>query len=47
VVETGDSRNSDALNRDVEAIGNVQVFKGDNLLVNGHPVALVYVRLKA
>lgn len=47
VVETGDSRNSEALNRDPEAIGNVQVFKGDNLLVNGHPVALVYVRLRA
>lgn len=46
VVEAGDSRNSDALNRDPEAIGNVQVFKGDNLLVNGHPVSLVYVRLK-
>jgi beta-lactamase regulating signal transducer with metallopeptidase domain len=47
VVETGDSRNSEALNRDPDVIGNVQVFKGDNLLVNGHPVALVYVRLKA
>jgi beta-lactamase regulating signal transducer with metallopeptidase domain len=46
VVETGDSRNSEALNRDPDAIGNVQVFK-DDLLVNGHPVALVYVRLKA
>ena len=47
VVETGDSRDSEALSRDPDAIGNVQVFKGENLLVNGHPVALVYVRLKA
>lgn len=47
VLEAGDSRNSEALNRDPEAIGNVQVFKGDNMVVNGHPVSLVYVRLKA
>lgn len=46
VVETGDSRDSAPLNRDPDAIGNVQVFKADNLVVNGHPVALVYVRLK-
>jgi hypothetical protein len=47
VVEYGDSRNSEALNREPERIGNVQVFKTETLVFNGHPTSLVYVRLKA
>lgn len=47
VVEYGDSRDSEALNRAPDRIGNVQVFKTERLVFNGHPVSLVYVRLKA
>ncbi|HEU4884538.1 MAG TPA: M56 family metallopeptidase [Longimicrobium sp.] len=46
VIEYGDSRNSEALNREPDRIGNVQVFKTERLVFNGHPVGLVYVRLK-
>ncbi len=47
MVEYGDSNNSEALNRDVDGIDDVQVFKGKELVFNGHQVALVYVRMKA
>ncbi|HEX5869714.1 MAG TPA: M56 family metallopeptidase [Longimicrobium sp.] len=46
VLEYGDSNDSEPLNRDQERIGNVQVFKGENLVFNGHEVGLIYVRLK-
>jgi len=46
VREYGDSRNSQPLDRQVEDIADVQVFKGENLVFGGHPVSLVYVRLK-
>jgi hypothetical protein len=47
VLEYGDSDNAEALNRDTESIANVQVFKTESLVFNGHPVSLVYVRRKA
>jgi beta-lactamase regulating signal transducer with metallopeptidase domain len=46
VVQYGDSRNSEALNRDQDRIANVQVFKSESMVFNGHPVGLVYVRRK-
>jgi hypothetical protein len=46
VVEYGDSNNSEALNRDVDGIDDVQVFKSKELVFNGHQVALVYLRMK-
>ncbi|WP_420129266.1 M56 family metallopeptidase [Longimicrobium sp.] len=47
VLEYGDSDHSEALNRDMESIANVQVFKTESLVFNGHPVSLVYVTRKA
>lgn len=47
VLEYGDSDHSEALNRDTESIANVQVFRTESLVFNGHPVSLVYVTRKA
>lgn len=46
VVAYGDDRNSEPLHRASDDIDNVQVFKSENLVFNGHPVGLIYVRLK-
>jgi hypothetical protein len=46
VVGYGDSDNAEELNRQVANFDNVQVFKGEQLVFNGHQVGLIYARLK-
>jgi beta-lactamase regulating signal transducer with metallopeptidase domain len=46
VVAYGDG-NDDRLNQYAERVDNVQVFKGEKLVFNGHEVGVVYVRIKA
>jgi hypothetical protein len=47
VREYGDSNDSEALNRHVDDLLDVQVFRSEQLVFNGHPVGLVYVRLRS
>jgi hypothetical protein len=48
IVGHGDSDHSQALNaRSPDSYANVQVFSSDVIDVNGHPVSVIYVRLKA
>jgi beta-lactamase regulating signal transducer with metallopeptidase domain len=47
VVSQGDSQNTEPLNQSVGNTANVQVFKGENLVFNGHPVSFIYLRLKS
>jgi hypothetical protein len=46
VVGYGDSDNAEELNRQVDNFDYVQVFKGEQLVFNGHQVGLIYARLK-
>jgi beta-lactamase regulating signal transducer with metallopeptidase domain len=46
VVAHGDDGASRELNRAPGEIDHVQVFEGEDLVIDGHPVSLVYVRLR-
>lgn len=47
IVRHGDTRTSEALNAQVNDLENVQVFKGESIVINGHPIPVIYARLKS
>ena len=47
VIRHGDTSTSQQLDAHANDLQNVQVFKGESVVINGHEVPVVYARLKA
>ena len=46
VVAHGDSRDAAGMRRDLDAIARIHVLKGERVVVNGHPVPVIWLQLR-